>query len=57
MILKVAFNAPARRTFDYLPPESGPPHPVGCRVLAPLRGREEVGLVLESARRSDARPP
>ena len=54
MILKVAFNAPARRTFDYLPPESGPSHPVGCRVLAPLRGREEVGLVLESSRRSDA---
>ena len=54
VILKVAFNAPARRTFDYLPPESAAENLVGRRVLAPLRGREEVGIVMESARHSEA---
>lgn len=53
MILKVVFNAPARRMFDYLPPEGGPRNPVGCRALAPLRGRDEVGIVLAAARRSE----
>ena len=51
-ILKVAFNAPARRMFDYLPPEDAPPRAaaqlVGRRVLAPLRGRDEVGVVLQA---------
>lgn len=55
MILKVAFNAPARRMFDYLPPESAAGRDVvGRRVLAPLRGRDTVGIVMESARRSEA---
>ena len=39
--------------FDYLPPESETGSPVGRRILAPLRGREEVGLVMETARRSE----
>ena len=39
--------------FDYLPPEGETGSFVGRRVLAPLRGREEVGVVMETARRSE----
>ena len=67
MILSVAvLNTPARRAFDYLPPgdDSRPDNPrpdgpvpvrelVGRRVLAPLRGRMEVGIVMRTRSRSD----
>ena len=39
--------------FDYLPPEGETGSFVGRRILAPLRGREEVGVVMETARRSE----
>jgi len=52
-ILKIAVNVPLSREFDYLPPQEGPEPFAGCRVRVPFGRREQVGVVLGSARKSD----
>lgn len=53
-ILNVAINVPLARVFDYLPPEDGGmlPRP-GCRVQVPFGRRKLVGLIVDTADRSD----
>ena len=48
-VLKVAVNVPLSKTFDYLPPASGPAPAVGCRVRVPFGPRQQVGLVIDHA--------
>ena len=52
-ILKIAVNVPLSREFDYLPPQKGSEPFAGCRVRVPFGRREQVGVVLGSARTSD----
>ena len=53
-ILKVAVNAPLRRSFDYLPPRDNPELAVpGCRVRVPFGRRRQTAMVLDVAVGSD----
>ena len=53
-ILKVAVNAPLRRTFDYLlPRENAELALPGCRVRVPFGRRRQTAMVLEVAAGSD----
>ena len=52
-ILKIAINVPLSRQFDYLPPASGQTPGVGCRVRVPFGRREQIGVVLGIAEKSD----
>jgi primosomal protein N' (replication factor Y) len=52
-ILKIAVNVPLSREFDYLPPKNGSDPFAGCRVRLPFGRREQVGVMLGSARKSD----
>ena len=53
-ILKVAVNAPLRRSFDYLPPRDSPELAVpGCRVRVPFGRRRQTAMVLDVAAGSD----
>jgi primosomal protein N' (replication factor Y) (superfamily II helicase) len=54
MILRIALDTPLRSLFDYLPPPAtaGVAEP-GCRVRIPFGRREQVGIVVAVAERSD----
>ncbi len=56
-ILKIAVNVPLSLEFDYLPPQKGSDPFVGCRVRLPFGRREQVGVILGSARESDVPAP
>ncbi len=54
MILKIAFDQPTRKAFDYFGVEGDGALPVpGTRVLAKLGSSERVGIVVEVSERSD----
>ncbi|NND47279.1 MAG: primosomal protein N' [Woeseiaceae bacterium] len=55
-MLNVAVNVPLSREFDYLPPGTGAPPAVGCRVLVPFGRRQQVGLVLGHSDQSSLPP-
>ena len=52
-ILKVAINVPLSRTFDYLAPAGTTLPAPGARVEVPFGKRRQVGVVLDTADRSD----
>jgi len=52
-ILNIAVNVPLSRVFDYLPPENGALPAPGSRVWVPFGRRQQVGLVLSHAERSE----
>ncbi len=63
-VLRVAFDVPLRRLFDYLPPRAAPGGaevalsevPPGVRVRAPFGGQRLIGVVMEVTPTSDLPP-
>ena len=43
---KVALDTPLRRTFDYLPPQTGPAPQPGMRVMVPFGRQQCIGVVV-----------
>jgi primosomal protein N' (replication factor Y) len=56
VILQVALPVPLACTFDYLPAADGAVAAVGTRVLVPFGRRKLVGVVVETAGRSEVSP-
>ncbi len=54
-ILRVALDTPLRRLFDYLPPQGPLPAP-GSRVRVPFGRQRLVGVVMETAPKSELPP-
>ena len=52
-ILRLAIPSPLRNEFDYLPPQKGSEPFLGRRVLVPFGRRQQVGVVIGRAGRSD----
>ena len=52
-IVKVAFDTPLRRCFDYLPPTGGAAPCPGARVRAPFGRRAAIGVVVAAAEHSE----
>lgn len=55
-ILKVAVDAPLFTLFDYKVPKGGAAARPGCRVRVPFGKRRVIGLVMETASRSELPP-
>ncbi len=55
-VLKLALPLPLRNLFDYLPPADGPRPGPGARVVVPFGQRKLVGVVVETAGRSEVPP-
>ncbi len=52
-VIQVVFDAPLRRSFDYLPPAGEPLPRAGMRVRAPFGRRPAIGVVAAVASTSD----
>ena len=53
MIIKVAFDLPTRKVFDYFGAEGAELPKPGCRVLAKLGNAERIGIVMEISSSSE----